>query len=135
MLFDKLNSSFIRTLHGFWLYFVEPLFYNFQCLILNDTKKYNNEMLFSFSDEIWTQNNEQARIKRKKIWRKFMRNGVSCFNIHSVDFCYNKHQHLPEEVKWNVLIFFLHLKNFPRSFFLLFPLLPFRIDSFKTFRL
>ena len=79
--------------------FVEPLFYNSQCLILNDTKLYNHEMLFSFSDKIKTQNNEQARIKRKKIRRKFMSNGMSCFNIYLADFYYNKHQDLPEKVK------------------------------------
>ena len=46
-----------------------------------------HEIFFNLSDEIKTKN-EQAGIKRKKIWRKSKRKRVSSFNIYIVVFAF-----------------------------------------------
>ena len=42
-------------------------------------------------------------------------------------FCFNSHQNLQVEVKWNIFIFLTHLKNFSSPIFPSFPLFPFRV--------
>ena len=37
---------------------------------------------------------------------------ISIFLVDYLPFCFNQHQNLQVEIKWNVFIFFFHLKNF-----------------------